>query len=84
MARGWESKSVEQQQEEMAEQRKALRELAGREPISPDEQQRLRKHNGLLLSRQRLAQQLQAADNPRRRLMLEQALAEVDRQLSSF
>jgi len=79
MARGWESKSVEQQQEEMAEQRKPAR-----TQISPDGQQRNRKREGLLLSRGRLTQQLQAASHPRHRQMLEQAIAELDRQLSSF
>jgi hypothetical protein len=79
MARGWESKSVEQQQEEMSEQRKTVR-----PPISPDEQQRNRKREGLLLSRKRLTQQLQAARNPRHRRILEQAIAELDSQLSSF
>ena len=87
MARGWESKSVEQQQEEMAEQRKSAREKNG-SPVSPtpppNEQQRNRKREGLLLSRRSLAQQLQAASHPRHRQMLEQAIAEVDRQLSSF
>jgi predicted PurR-regulated permease PerM len=38
----------------------------------------------LLLSRQRLAQQLKAAANPRHRQMLEQAITELDRQLSSL
>jgi hypothetical protein len=84
MARGWESKSVEQQQEEMAEQRKTFREKTFRAPISADEQQRNRKRAGLLLSRGRLTQQLQAASNPRHRQMLEQAMAELDRQLASF
>jgi len=79
MARGWESKSVEQQQEEMSEQRKTVR-----APISPEQQQRNRKREGLLLSRHRLTQQLQAASNSRHRQMLEQAIAELDRQLSSF
>ena len=79
MARGWESKSVEQQQEEMSEQRKSIRPA-----ISPEQQQRNRKREGLLLSRKRLAQQLQAADNPRHRQILEQAIAELDSQLSSF
>jgi hypothetical protein len=79
MARGWESKSVEQQQEEMSEQRNTVR-----APVSPDEQQRHRKREGLLLSRKRLTQQLQAAGNSRHRQMLEQAIAELDRQLSSF
>ena len=86
MARGWESKSVEQQQEEMAEQRKSLREKSARASLSPSpkEQKRNRKHEGLLLSRERLTQQLQAASHPRHRRMLEQAIAELDRQLSSF
>ena len=79
MARGWESKSVEQQQEEMSEQRKTVR-----APVSPDEQQRNRKREGLLLSRKRLTQQLQTASNPRHRQLLEQAIAELDSQLSSF
>ena len=79
MARGWESKSVEQQQEEMSERRKAVR-----APLSADEQQRNRKREGLLLSRERLTQQLEAATNPRHRQMLEQSAAELDRQLSSF
>jgi hypothetical protein len=79
MARGWESKSVEQQQEEMSQERKTVR-----PSISPEQQQRNRKHEGLLLSRKRLAQQLQAAGNPRHRQILEQAIAELDSQLSSF
>jgi hypothetical protein len=87
MARGWESKSVEQQQEEMAEQRKSLRDkngfLASPAP-PPNEQQRNRKREGLLLSRGRLTQQLQAASHLRHRQMLEQAIAELDRQLSCF
>jgi hypothetical protein len=79
MARGWESKSVEQQQEERSEQRRPIR-----PPISADEQQRNRKREGLLLSKERLTQQLAAAVNPRHRQMLEQALAELDSQLSSL
>jgi hypothetical protein len=79
MARGWESKSVEQQQEIMLERQETVR-----TPISPEEQQRKRKREGLLLSRSRLTQQLQAASSPRHRQMLEQAIAELDRQLLSF
>ena len=76
MARGWESKSVEQQQEERSAPRTDLH-----APVSPEQQQHNRKRDGLLLSRQRLTQQLQAACNPRHRQMLEQSLAELDRQL---
>lgn len=84
MARGWESKSVEQQQEERSENRKTASQNAGRAPLSPDDQQRNRKREGLLLSRQRLTQQLQGACNPRHRQMLEQSIAELDRQLSTL
>ena len=79
MARGWESKSVEQQQEEMAEQRKS-----SGAPISPSEQKRNRKKEGRLLSRGRLQRQLETATNPRHRTMLEQSIAELDKQLASF
>jgi len=79
MARGWESKSVEQQQEERSAQPKTAR-----PPLSPEHQQRNRKREGLLLSRERLTQQLQAAGNPRHRRMLEQSIAELDHQLSSL
>jgi hypothetical protein len=79
MARGWESKSVEQQQEELAERRKQPS-----SPIPAEEQQRNRKREGLRLSKESLVQQLRAAANPKHRQMLEGAIAEVDRQLSSF
>ena len=79
MARGWESKSVEQQQEEMAERRKP-----GRAPVPPEEQKRNRERDGLLLSRERLAQQLLAATNPRHREMLLQSIAALDGQLATF
>jgi hypothetical protein len=79
MARGWESKSVEQQQEEMSGRRKTTR-----APLPASQQERNRKRDGLLLSRERLTQQLQTATNSRHRQMLQQGLAELDRQLSSF
>jgi hypothetical protein len=79
MARGWESKSIEQQQEEMAASRQPAR-----DPIPLKQQQSNRKRDGLLLSRQRLTQELQTACNPRHRQMLEQAISDLDAQLSSF
>jgi hypothetical protein len=80
MARGWESKSVEEQQAEMFERRKTVH--AALSPLSSDDQQRNRKRDGLLLSRGHLTRQLQAASHPRHRQMLEQAIAELDRQVS--
>ena len=79
MARGWESKSVEQQQADMGSPGGS-----NHPRLSPAQQDLNRKREGLLLSRQRLLQQLQSSTQPRHRHMVEQALAEIDRQLSSF
>jgi hypothetical protein len=79
MARGWESKSVEQQQAEMVDPAKS-----GGPRFSPAQQKLTRQRDGLLLARKRLAHQLQASTHPQHRQMLEQALAEIDQQLSSF
>ena len=75
MARGWESKSVEQQQEEAA----TSKSLAA--PLTPEQIAREKRRQGLLLSRQRVLQQLEAASKPRHRQMLEAALADLDAQL---
>ena len=79
MARGWESKSVEQQQADMPERGR----VAG-PPLSPEQRERDRKRQGLLLSRSHLSRQLETAGNPRHRQMLSAAIAELDRQLSSL
>jgi hypothetical protein len=79
MARGWESKSVEQQQQERLEQRTGTRPV-----VSAEQQERNRKREGLALSRKHLIQQLEAASNPRHRQLLADALAALDRQLASF
>ena len=76
MARGWESKSVEQQQEE-ATSRKETRKLPLTTKQIAEEQRRQR----IELSRLRILQQLQVACNPRHRQMLERALADLDAQL---
>jgi hypothetical protein len=79
MARGWESKSVEQQHDAMSERSKPARPA-----LSPEQRERDRKRQGLLLSRSHLSRQLEAAPNPRHRQMLTDAIAELDRQLSSL
>ena len=75
MARGWESKSVEQQQEE-ATSSQSLGKL-----LTPEQIVAQQKRQGLELSRQRILQQLKVASNPQHRSMLEGALAELDAQL---
>ena len=79
MARGWESKSIEQQQDAMAERHKPARPA-----LSPEERDRDRKRQCLLLSRRHLSQQLERATSPRHRQMLADAITELDRQLSSL
>lgn len=77
MARGWESKSVEQQQEEAATAK------TRGAPLTAEQAAAQQRRQGLLLSRQRVLQQLGAASNPRHRQMLETALADLDAQLNN-
>ncbi len=77
MARGWESKSIEQQQAEMGNQPKS-----SGPPLSDAQQKHNRKREGLLLSRTSLVRQLEAATQSPHRRMLELALADIDRQLA--
>jgi hypothetical protein len=81
MARGWESKSIEQQQDER--QSDAQTRGASRKHLSADQQKLIRQRENLLLARKRLADQLPSAD-PRRLPMLQQSIAELDKQLASF
>jgi len=77
MARGWESKSVEQQQADVLEKSEVRRQR----PLSSIEQKLNRRQEGLLLVRKRLATQLRSASRPEHRHMLEQSLAELEQQL---
>jgi len=80
MARGWESKSVEQQQESLSSSASAQ---PPRKQLTPEQVTEQQHRDGLQLSRQRILQQLQAASNPQHRKMLEAALAELEAQLSA-
>ena len=79
MARGWESKSVEAQQEE-ANEKPAQR----RPAMSADEATRWREKENLRLARQTVLQQLQTSQNPRHRKLLEDSLAELDGKLKEL
>ena len=76
MARGWESKSVEQQQDEAVSDRGQRRVQLSAEQIKEE-----RKRQALELSRKRILQQMEVATNPRHLEMLQAALAELERQL---
>lgn len=76
MARGWESKSV-------AEQQEAAGEPAERHAVLTREQAAAKqRREGLQLSRQRVLDQLQLASNPQHRQMLQAALADLDARLA--
>lgn len=79
MARGWESKAVEEQQAEAAETH-----VSAHPPLSPAEKVKLHKRDGLLLDRRRVLQQLEGASSERYRTMLEQALAALDRKIADL
>jgi hypothetical protein len=78
MARGWESKSVEAQQQEAATQSADGNQVR----LTPEQAETKRKRDSLLLSRKDLEQKIATATNPRYRQMLEAALAEVEARLA--
>jgi hypothetical protein len=80
MARGWESKSVEDQISE-AEAEKAAR---SKPFLSPEEREQQTRKQSLLLSRSQILSRLKLARNARHRAQLEAALAHVVAQLKEF
>lgn len=76
MARGFESKMVEFNQEEAARGRSAS------EPRSPEEQARMTRRASLELARTRAVSDLRGATRPAHRAMLEQAITALDAQLA--
>ena len=76
MARGWESKSVEQQQEEATSDAGHKKARLTAEEIAAE-----KRRETLRLSRRRVEQQLEVATNARHREMLETALADLDGQI---
>ena len=80
MARGWESKSVEDQ----IGAAEAERDARGRSESTPAERQLNDRQNSLLLSRALILQRLSAATNPRYRAQLENTLAQLEAQLAEF
>ncbi len=79
VARGWESKSVEEQQSQYAEP-----EGDSRQKLTPDELAKRHLKDGLMLNRKRIIHQLESAQNPQRRAMLESALSHLDAQIAQI
>ena len=80
MARGWESKSVEDQQAEA----EARRQAPVSRPLTDAERERQARRMTLGLSRARVLQDLQTACHPNHRATLEQSLAFIDRELEAL
>ena len=80
MARGWESKNIEDQQSEAERQR----ELAGRAKPTPEQAARAAEREGLRLSRTRTLSALQTACHAEHRALLERTLAHIDAQLAAL
>ena len=76
MARGWESKSVEAQQEEASD-----RSAKPKVRLTPEEAAHHRERENLRLARERVLQQLAAAQNAKHREVLQAALADLDEKL---
>ena len=78
MARGWESKSVEEQQAEAAVP------VNTKPRLTPAQIAVQRRRQGLLLSRQHVLRQLEVARSPRHREQLQTALDDLDAQLAQL
>lgn len=78
MARGWESKSVEAQQEAANAPRTTA------PALTPDEAARKAARATLMLARTRSLADLQKACLPAHRAMLEQAIADLDQRLAAL
>ena len=80
MARGWESKSVEEQ----IDAAEANRASKAHRHISPETAELLRRKESLLLSRTRVIREMEKSQNPRYRALMTRALADLNAQLSKL
>ena len=80
MARGWESKSVEDQ----IGAAEANREANARQVLTASEIERRRRKEGLLLDRVRILRQLAEARNERYRALLHLTLEHLEAELAKF
>ena len=80
MARGFESKAVEAQQQDAADRHRQ----PSRPAMTPEEAQRAAERTTLMLSRTRALADLQRACAPAHRAMLEQAIRDLDIRLAAL
>ena len=80
MARGWESKSVEDQVAAAG----AAEEARAKPHLSPQEREQRERRQSLLLSRAQIVSRLKVVTNARYRAQLEKALKDLDEQLAKI
>jgi hypothetical protein len=80
MARGWESKSVESQIEAAEKRRPTVPEVR----LTPEQQQIVRDREMLLMTRVRVLHDLEQAQNPRYRSILEASLRHLDDKIAAL
>lgn len=80
MARGWESKSVEEQVQEHSQKKGENT----KKQLTAEQLESRRKREVLLLSRSRVEKDLQSSQNPRHRDQLNNALADLDSQIAAL
>jgi len=80
MARGWESKSVEDQLAEA----EAARDAQAKPHLSADEREKRARRESLLLSRAQIVERLKRVTNARYRAQLEKSLEHLDKQLQDL
>jgi hypothetical protein len=78
MSRGWESKSVEEQQAEAARPKNSAVRL------TPEQAAQKREKDSLLLSRNGVLEQIKSTRNSRHKQMLEAALADLNAKLAQI
>ncbi len=79
MARGWDSKAVEEQIEAAQTEKQS-----SGEPNSAADAARKRERQNVELARKRLLHRLEAADNPAYQKLLRDSLAELDARLAAL
>jgi hypothetical protein len=77
MARGWESKSVESQQDAQSSSERG-------DGMTPEQRQRKVKRESVEMSRRRVLQEIETTRSAVRRASLEQALAFLDQQIEEL
>jgi uncharacterized protein involved in exopolysaccharide biosynthesis len=76
MARGWESKSIEAQQQDAA-----ATVTPGKPRVTREQAARVREEDNLRLALRRVSEQLENCSDVRRRSMLEQARTDLERKI---